>query len=144
MLQATDIPFVRHIGIAQEGMQLSLHPDGTLSNHLNTLHAGAQYTLAETQSGLYLQQLFPELEGSVIPLLRDARIKYRQPAVTALTTTATATQHDVETFKARFDAKGRASIAINVEVRDTSGALNAEATFTWFVQAHEPLRHRQS
>jgi hypothetical protein len=44
------------------------------------LHAGAQFTLAETQSGLYLQTLFPELESQVIAILRESKMRYKKPA----------------------------------------------------------------
>ena len=67
-IKATDIPFVNHIGIKDENNELSLEFKENVLNHIKTIHASAQFTLAETQSGLHLQKLFPELEGKVIPV----------------------------------------------------------------------------
>ncbi|MCW8838458.1 MAG: DUF4442 domain-containing protein [Thiovulaceae bacterium] len=65
-------------------------------NHIKTIHASAQFALAETQSGIHLQRLFPELEEKVVPVLRDAQMKYKKPAV--------------EKFKTQFEKKGRGSL----------------------------------
>ena len=62
-MKVTDIVFVKLVGIEQESDELSLEFKEDVQNHLNTIHASAQFTLAETQSGLHLQKLFPELEG---------------------------------------------------------------------------------
>ncbi len=75
-MKATDIPFVKHIGIEKQNNELSLAFKNDVLNHIKTIHASAQFTLAETQSGLHLQSIFPELKGKVIPVLRDAQIKY--------------------------------------------------------------------
>ena len=48
MKSITDIPFVSHIGIRSEKDRLLLELKPDLSNHLDTLHAGAIYTLAES------------------------------------------------------------------------------------------------
>jgi acyl-coenzyme A thioesterase PaaI-like protein len=78
-MKTTDIAFVKLTGIKQEEDNLSLEFNDNIQNHINTIHAGAQFTLAETQSGLYLQKLFPELNGKVMPILRDSEIKYKNP-----------------------------------------------------------------
>jgi len=49
-------------------------------NHIKTIHASAQFTLAETASGACLQEIFPELKGKAVPILREAKIKYSKPA----------------------------------------------------------------
>lgn len=47
---------------------------------MQTIHSSAQFTLTETKSGLYLVELFPELKGKVIPLLRETNRKYKKLA----------------------------------------------------------------
>ena len=106
MLKATDIPFVNHIGIEQNSDELSLNFNDNVQNHIKTLHASAQFTLAETQSGLQLQKLFPELEGKVVPILRDAQIKYKKPAVEKISAYARTDKEAVEKFSVLFDKKG--------------------------------------
>ncbi len=104
-------------------------------NHIETIHASAQFTLAETQSGLHLQSLFPELEGNVVPLLRDAQIKYKKPAQEKIFAFSLVDDEAVETFKSQFEKKGRGSLPIEVAIKDINDVLTCHATFTWFIQA---------
>ncbi len=106
-MKATDIPFVKHIGIEEENNGLSLNFKNDVMNHIKTIHASAQFTLAETQSGIHLQSLFPELEGKVIPVLRDAQIKYKKPAQEKIIAYASTDEEAVEKFKSQFEKKGR-------------------------------------
>ena len=57
-MQVTEIPFVKLIGIEQEKNNLSLRFDSKILNHIKTIHASAQFTLAETQSGLFYKNYF--------------------------------------------------------------------------------------
>ncbi|QSZ41769.1 DUF4442 domain-containing protein [Sulfurimonas aquatica] len=134
-MKATDIPFVNHIGIKDENDELSLEYKDNVLNHIKTIHASAQFTLAETQSGLHLQKLFPSLEGKVLPLLRDAQIKYKKPAHEKIVAISSTNEEAVEKFKAQFEKKGRGSLQIDVEVKDINGVLTSQASFIWFVQA---------
>lgn len=124
-VKAGDIPFVRHIGIEEEERGLSLSAAKNISNHLQTNHAGAQVTLAETQSGLYLQQLFPEMVGTVLPVLREAQIKYRQPAAEKISAIASADDEAVETFRKQFKKRGRGLLKVVVDIRDSNDMLTA-------------------
>ena len=103
-------------------------------NHIETIHAGAQFALAETQSGLHLQSLFPELEGKVIPVLRDAQIKYKKPAQEKIIAFSSTDEEAVIKFKSQFEKKGRDSLQIEVKIKDIDDVLTCQATFTWFVQ----------
>jgi acyl-coenzyme A thioesterase PaaI-like protein len=134
-LKAADIPFVRCIGIEQESEGLSLGFKDNVMNHIETIHAGAQFALAETQSGIFLQTLFPELEGKVLPVLRDAQIRYKQPAMEKIIAFASTDDDAMEQFKVRFKKKGRGSLQVDVDVQDINGVLTAQATFTWFIQS---------
>jgi len=134
-LKATDIPFVRHIGIEEKDSELSLNFKENILNHIKTIHASAQFTLAETQSGIHLQSLFPELEGKVVPVLRDAQIKYKKPAQERIIAFASADEEAIEKFKGQFDKKGRGSLQIEVVIKDINDVITCQATFTWFIQA---------
>lgn len=133
-MRVTDIAFVKLVGIEQDGNELSLEYKDNIYNHVKSIHASAQFTLAETQSGLYLQNLFPELEGKVVPLLRDSKIKYKKPALKKIVAYASASDEDVRKFKEQFLKKGRASIEVDVDVKEIDGICTAQATFSWFVQ----------
>ena len=132
-MKATDIEFVKLVGIKQSGDSVSLAYKKDVQNHINTIHASAQFTLAETQSGLYLQNLFPELEGLVIPLLRESNMKYKKPALKSITAFASVKNEDKENFLEQFSRKGRASLLVSVEVKDSDGVCTEQGTFGWFI-----------
>ncbi|WP_052746149.1 YiiD C-terminal domain-containing protein [Sulfurovum lithotrophicum] len=134
-IKATDIPFVRFIGIKEKEEILSLDLKKNVCNHVETIHAAAQFTLAETESGMRLQSLFPELEQKVIPLVRDAQIKYKKPAAKKITAHSFVEEEAIEKFKTQFGKKGRALLQIRVEIRDIDDTLTSETYITWFVQA---------
>ena len=134
-MNTVSIPFVSHIGIQENNNNLFLDFKDNILNHIKTIHAAAQFTLAETQSGIHLQSLFPELEGKVLPVLRDAQIKYKKPALERIIAYSFSNEDDIEKFKSIFDKKGRGSIQINVEIKDINDVLTSQASFTWFVQA---------
>ncbi len=136
-MNVIEIPFVKLLDIKQEAQTLSLAYKNDVLNHVNTIHASAQFTLAETDSGLYLQKLFPELEGKVIPLLRDATIKYKKPAQEKIIAYSNVDEENLIKFREQFAKKGRGSIGVSVQVKDINNTLTTLAHFTWFVQTIE-------
>lgn len=134
-IKATDIPFAKYIGLKEKEDQLSLELKKSVCNHVETIHAAAQFTLAETESGMRLQSLFPELEQKVIPLLREAQIKYKKPATQKIFAYSFVEDEAIEKFKQQFSKKGRALLQIRVEVRDSEETITCEARYTWYVQA---------
>jgi acyl-coenzyme A thioesterase PaaI-like protein len=133
-MRVTDIEFVKLVGIKESENRLSLEYKNDVLNHLKSIHASAQFTLAETQSGLYLQKLFPELVGKVIPLLRDSKIKYKKPALKMISALVKCSDEDVARFKEQFDRKGRSTLSLHVEVKDSDEVVTAVAEFSWFIQ----------
>ncbi len=134
-MNVTQIPLVKYLGIEEHEGELSLAFKPDVLNHIETLHAAAQYALAETQSGLHLLELFPELEGKVIPILRDAQIKYKKPAQSKIVALASCDAESVEKFKTQFDNKGRGTLQIDVQIKDINDVITCQASFTWFVQS---------
>ena len=134
-MNVTEIPFVKKAGITRtDDNTLGLTFTEDNYNHLQTIHAGAQYTLAETASGELLQSAFPDLVGKVIPVLREANVKYKQPAVKDIIAYATITDEAREKFSTQFTNKGRGSILVNVDIKDADGTLTCVAGYSWFVQ----------
>ena len=129
------IPFAKHIGIEkkEEGI-LKLQPADELQNHIQSIHAAAQFALAETQSGLYLQKEFPELVGKVAAVLRGATVKYKSQASTTIVAEATLLKVDREKFLLQLERKGRATIGIDVILYDEENVVTMQGEFTWFVQ----------
>lgn len=130
-----DVPFASFIGIKENQDELSLDFKDEVQNHVKTIHASAQFTLAETKSGLYLLEIFPELEGKVLPLLREANIKYKKPATQKILAYASIGDETIDKFKTVFEKKGRGSICIRVQIKDINHVLCSESEFIWFIQA---------
>jgi len=129
------IPFVNKVGLKKNAngvLEIEIEPD--VQNHLQSIHAGAQFTLAETASGELLQTLFPELVENVIPVLRDAQIKYKKPAQKNITASASIPKETAVEFKHQLIQKGRALIAVNVEIKDVEGVITCIGIFNWFIQ----------
>jgi acyl-coenzyme A thioesterase PaaI-like protein len=133
-MRAQDIAFVKLVGIEQSENSVSLAYKKDLLNHIDSIHASAQFTLAETQSGLHLQELFPELVSNVVPVLRESKIKYKKPALKTIVASASCSDENIVKFREQFAKKGRATLSVNVDVRDCEGVLCAIAEFVWFVQ----------
>jgi acyl-coenzyme A thioesterase PaaI-like protein len=133
-MEVTEIPFVKHIGITEEESQLTLAPALEVTNHIGTIHASAQFTLAETASGLFLQEEFADIEGKVLPLLRSSTVKYKSPATTKLKAVARVDDELKTKFKEQFLKRGRASIAVDVELLDSNELVTMAGEFVWFVQ----------
>jgi len=137
-MNVLEIPFVKKVGITQnENARLELAFNQESHNHLKTVHASAQFTLAETASGEFLQTLFPDLAGKVIPVLRDATVKFKKPAVKNIIAYPSINNEDRDKFSTQFAKKGRASISIDVEVKDIEGTLTCSARYNWFIQKIE-------
>ena len=134
-MDVTHIPFAKHIGIERkEDGILKLEPTKRVQNHIGTIHASAQFTLAETQSGLHLQLAFPELLGKVVGVLRGSTVKYKNPVTKTVTAHAFVGEENKIKFLSQLERKGRASIAVEVELRDTSDVITMQGEFSWFVQ----------
>ncbi len=134
-MDVLEIPFVKKTGITKtKNNELALPFTSDTHNHLQTMHASAQFTLAETASGELLQTLFPELVGKVIPVLRDAKVKFKKPAIKDIIAYPSISEEEKDKFQNQFSKKGRATIAVNVDIKDSENTLTCFSTYNWFVQ----------
>jgi len=134
-MDVTQIPFAKHIGIEKkEEGTLKLEPTEFVQNHIQSIHASAQFTLAETQSGLFLQEAFPELVGKVVGLLRGATVKYKNPATSSIYAMAYLEDDAKEKFMSQLERKGRAVVTVHVEVKDREEVVTMKGDFQWYVQ----------
>jgi acyl-coenzyme A thioesterase PaaI-like protein len=103
-----------------------------LTNHLGSIHAGALYTLAEIQSGLFLQERFKEYKNT-LPILRGGEIKYKKEAKATVSAIAKANKESLEKFENTLNKRAKALISVEVELYSNS-ELVANAKFSWFVK----------
>jgi len=64
-------------------------------------------------------------------------MKFRKPATTKITAHPVVEPSAIEKFRAQFTRKSRATIPVNVDVKDDDGKITATATFVWFIQRIE-------
>lgn len=133
-MNITELAYVKQTHIQQDTQKrlyIEFRPE--LLNHLQSIHAGAQFTLAESASGLYLQNLFPNFQKEVHVLLRKATIEYKKPATKRLYAKASASQTDLKKFENRIQTGKKALINVDVLIVDSDEVLIAQANFLWFV-----------
>lgn len=110
-----EISYARTTGIERDNDgRLTLKLQDSVVNHLGTLHAGAQYTLAESASAECLLETFPELVGKVVPVLRSSQVRYRHPAGAAVHARASIIDESQQNFIRQFERKGRGAVSIEV------------------------------
>jgi len=124
------IPFVNLLNIKLTDT-LELNFTQKFTNHLGSMHAGALFTLAETQSGLFLQQSFSSYKN-IIALLRSSQIKYKKEAKSSVKAFASASKESLEIFKNNFTKKGKGLIEVDVKLYSNNN-LVAVAKFNWYV-----------
>ena len=135
------IPFHRLIGIRAphpgEAAMVALDDAPGLKNHLGTVHASAQYALAEACSGAVLLERLGDLAGAVTPVLRRGEVKYRRPARGTLYASGSLAAGAETRARSELAAKGRAMVEIPVMVMDSAQAVVLTATLSWFLQRVE-------
>jgi acyl-coenzyme A thioesterase PaaI-like protein len=136
-VKATDLALNRLLGIvaapANAAHLLEMPFTATLHNHLGTMHAAAQFALAEAASAECLQHHFREAAGAVFAVVRGVEVKFRKPASSDLLAFGAPDQETLERFVADLTARGRAGAVILVDLRDRTGTLTLHAKFEWFV-----------
>lgn len=140
-MDVTKIPFVEKVGIQKNvDDELELPFYTGVQNHLQTIHASAQYALAETATGEILQKSFPDLIDKVIPVLRESQIKFKKPANKKIVAYPSVTDESLSNFEEQISKKGRAIISVEVQVKDVDGTVTCTGTFKWFVQSIERIK----
>jgi acyl-coenzyme A thioesterase PaaI-like protein len=104
-----------------------------VENHIQTMHAGAMFTLGEAASGAALGGVLGELLMSARPVAADASIKYLKTGKTDLIATATANS-DAETIRTELAEVGKVVFDIHVAITDAEGVTVSEMMVNWHVK----------
>jgi acyl-coenzyme A thioesterase PaaI-like protein len=113
---------------------LLLPADPKYLNHLGTVHASAQFSLAEAASGQWLLDRFGAAAAEYAAVVRRADLKFRRPATGELTAQASAPPEEAERFLETLTRRGRATMEVRVEVLAADGSATLESVFEWFAQ----------
>lgn len=129
------IPITHFLGLARnDNDEMYLPFSQNITNHLNTIHAGAQYTFAEISSGACMERTFPEYTDKVYAILRKSDVKYKNSGTKDLFAKTTIENAIVEKARSDLTTRGIALVPVNVKVHDAEQLITFEGTFTWFVK----------
>ena len=104
-----------------------------VENHIQTMHAGAMFTLGEAASGAALGGVLGDQLMAARPVAADASIKYLKTGKTDLTATATANS-DAETIRKELADVGKVVFDIKVAITDAEDVTVAEMVVNWHVK----------
>jgi acyl-coenzyme A thioesterase PaaI-like protein len=133
-MDVSAIPFNRFLGLRAGETAVVLPADPKYLNHLGTVHAGAQFSLAEAASGQWLLDRFGAAAAEYAAVVRRADVKFRRPAAGELTTQANAAAGEAERFLETLTRRGSATIEVRVQVLAADGSATLESVFEWFAQ----------
>ncbi len=137
------LPFNKILMIKESGATDSifmLEDRVDYQNHLGTVHASAQYALAEASSGEILERSFGEWKGAYFPVVRRVEVKYKNPAKGKLLSTGFIEPERVRKAKTELSEKGRTLVDIMVTIVDEEKNITFEGTFTWFIARNHAVR----
>ena len=141
-MRATDLAYNRALGIrdapAGAGHLLELPFAPLVHNHLQTMHAAAQFSLAEAASAECLQRHFGTALGDVFAVMRTVEVKYSKPATADLLAYGVPDETTREQLLAQMSRRGRSSAVILIDLKDRSGTLTFHGKFEWFISRLPP------
>jgi acyl-coenzyme A thioesterase PaaI-like protein len=135
-MNVLDLPFNQILLIKKSDVPdtiLMLEDCVTYQNHLGTVHASAQYALAEASSGEILERSFGEWKGAYFPVVRRVEVKYKNPAKGRLFSTGFIDADRAMKAKKELSEKGRTLVYVIVKIVDEGKNITFEDTFTWFI-----------
>lgn len=135
-MKVLNLPFSKKNQIQKSdkaGYLLMIPFSEKISNHLNTVHGSASFSLAETTSGYYLNSLYSDIADSTIPILRASCIKYKKPVVGNLYSKAKLKDTTCEDILLGLRFKKKALFTIEVKLYNESNQLVVISDYEWFV-----------
>ncbi len=130
-----DLPFNRFIGIEPSSdieYLLTLEEREEYLNHLKTVHASAQFALAEASSGFFLINEFQELT-EIFPVVRKVETKYKKPARGSIYSKAGFWGTDRIKIIEELNTKQRTLITVRVLLYDSERNNVMQSDFEWFI-----------
>ena len=97
--------------------------DRKVSNHLNSVYAGVQWSIAEVLGGIaFAANSVP----GYVPLLKSMNIEFKNPAMSDLVAIIQFTEQDAFSMKQALESQGRYNFDLKSSVQDTQGNVVAE------------------
>ncbi len=135
-----EIPFAKLLAVSDStsGFLFELSDDEKYTNHLGTVAAAAQFSLAEFASGQWLIHAFPEYATQVIPVLRKSEVKFRKPAMGRVRARAIVNDESRDQFLTDLTQRKRALVTIVIELVNDDLEIVMSGTYEWFIQLQTP------
>lgn len=141
-MRPTDLAFNQLLGIrdapAGAAHLLELPFTAAVQNHLGTMHAAAQFALAEAASAECLQRHYGALAGKVFAVVRGVEVKYRRPAAGDLLAFGAPDEATQAGLLAGLASRGRSGAVILIDLKDRTGTLTFHGKFDWFISSVPP------
>ncbi|MDD5362408.1 MAG: YiiD C-terminal domain-containing protein [Ignavibacteria bacterium] len=134
-MNVCDLPFNKFVGLEpydNPEYLLMLKNKKEYLNHLETVHASAQFALAEATSGHFLLNEFRELTG-IIPVVRKTETKFKKPAYGCVYSKASFAGTDKTKIIEELNTRHRALITVRVELFDSGKNFVMQSDFEWFI-----------
>jgi len=137
-MHVTDLALNKALGMqlapAGNGHILEMPVSSLLLNHVGTIHASAQFALAEAGSGEFLLRQLGDAQSQVFAVLRTSDVKFRKPAHGALRASARFADGSAGALVTELASRGRALASVLVEVADPQGVITMTGQYDWFLQ----------
>ena len=141
-VRATDLAYNQALGIrdapAGAAHLLELPFTAQVHNHLQTMHAAAQFSLAEAASAECLQRHFGAALGDVFAVMRAGEVQYRKPATSDLLAYGAPDEATRTQLVDQINRRGRAFAVILIDLKDRSSTLTFHGKFEWFISRTPP------
>lgn len=133
----TAVPFANHVGVvltrvADGEAEAELVQRYETSNHIQTQHAGAMFTLGEAASGAAMAGALAPVILGMRPVAATAQIAFKKIAKGTLTAHAKTSQTGAALMQALKD-EGNVAFDVAVDIRDAAGDVVVEMTVNWHV-----------
>jgi len=135
-----DIPFAKLLDISESCSEFlfELSDNEKYTNHLGTVAAAAQFSLAEFASGQWMINAFPNLATEVIPVLRKSEVKFKKPAIGRVRARAIVSEETRNQFIAELTKRKRALVTVLIEIVNDELEIVMSGAYEWFIQLKNP------
>lgn len=133
------VPFATHVGVkllelgdGTASAVLDQRPE--VSNHIQSMHAGAMFTLGEAASGAAMAGALAPVILEMRPVAATGAIAFKKVALGRLTAHAK-TSRDGASLLQTLKEAGKVAFDVSVDIRDAQGDTVVEMTVNWYVSA---------
>jgi len=136
-METLEIPLNKHLQLKKTKSNIdcifSMLPDERHLNHLGTVHASALYAMAEATSGEFLLNEFKENLHEVIPVVRNAEIKFSKPANGEIKSKASLLNSSRSDVLKELNDKKRTIAKVRICLFNEKDEKVLHSVFDWFI-----------